>query len=303
MAGKVCGIFDGGEDRACIGSVMSEFIRESRAYAALQVFCRSLLDADWEQSGGPLRLSGDLKLADLADVEMFDDARIFLTVLAEEDGAPATATGNLNRAFVRLMFDRLKLPEDYRESTLRVCKVINEGDVWPLHIVRAVSECAGLVYRRKKRFRVTKAGRMLLADEQAGALFRKLFIAYLQKFDLRYEFRFRDVPGIQQTMAIILWRLDAVARDWTPVRGLAPKVLLPAVLDQLHQAATYPYDTEEWILAGYVLRPLSRLGLIERRVAGEDSHVTEDDSIRITALWRRFICFPALFTNMRGFDN
>src|SRR6266513_3927816 len=77
---------------------------------------------------------------------------IFLAALAEKDGAPATATGNLTRIFVSQMFDHLKLTQLPRDSIRRFCKVVNEQDVRALHLVRVISECAKLVARRKKRF-------------------------------------------------------------------------------------------------------------------------------------------------------
>ena len=131
----------------------------------------------------------------------------------------------------------------------------------------------------------------MLSDGQAGALYRTLFLAYFRRFDLRYDFYFRDVPGIQATMPVILWRLGTMADDWTPVCGLAPEILLPHVLDQMHEVMRCEFDTEEWILAGYVLDPLVDLGLMETKKQGEWSGVTEKDQIRITALWRKFIGF------------
>jgi len=219
------------------------------------------------------------------------NARLFLAALAEQDGAPTTATGNLSRVFAGVMLDRLRLARPYRDSVRSVCKVINEQDVWPLHLVRVVCECAGLVARRKKRMRLTRAGQALLPDGQAGALFRTLFLAYFRRFDLHYDFNLRDVRGIQETMAVILWRLDTVAGDWKPVRGLAPEILLPGVLNQLHQAMVSQHDREEWILAGYVLDPLLDLGLIERKQSSEWPNMTEKDVIRVSALWRKFIRF------------
>jgi hypothetical protein len=59
----------------------------------------------------------------------------------------------------------------------------------------------------------------------------------------------------------------------------------------MHAAMIYPHDTEEWILAGYVLDPLFDFGLIERKKSGEWPSVTEEDEIRITPLWRKFIGF------------
>ena len=246
---------------------MIQFAPEPHGREAFDAFWRSLLLADWERPDGTLRLNPEVLLSDLAEADFFINARLFLTALDEQDGAPTTATGNLSRVFVGAMFGRIKLAQPSRDSIRSVCKVINEHDFWPLHLVRIICECAGLVARRKKRIRITRVGRSFLPDDQAGALFRALFLAYFRRFDLRYDFHLRDVPGIQQTIAVILWRLDTVARDWKPVRGLAPEILLPGVLNQLREAMVSQYDKEEWILAGYVLDPLLDLGLIEERRA------------------------------------
>ncbi len=99
------------------------------------------------------------------------------------------------------------------------------------------------------------------------------------------------MPGIQATIAASFWRLDLVARDWTPVLGLAPLILLPLVRLQMHAAMLSEYDTEESILIGYLLDPLMDLGLIETKGHGEWPRVTNKDEIRVTALWRKFIRF------------
>ena len=270
---------------------MIQFAPEPSGRAAFEAFLRLLLEADWQDPQSPLRLNSQLALADLASATFFQNTRLLLSALAESNGTAATATGNLNRVFVRQMFDRIIMPKPSRESTLAVCKVINEPDVWPLHLARIVGECAGLISRRNKRIQLTRSGRELLPDDQAGILFRKLFLAYFRKFDLHYDFHLRDVPGIQQTMAVIVWRLDTVARDWVPVRGLAPELLLPGVLTQLRQAMLSHYDAEDLILAGYVLEPLWDFGLLERRKASEWPSITDKDHIRVTPLWRKLISF------------
>jgi hypothetical protein len=270
---------------------MIQFSPEPGSPEAFDAFAFSLLRADWESAAGPMRFSPSLTLSDLADAAFFQNTRLFLAALAAEHGTPTTATGNLTRAFVGSLFDRLILSKISRESIRHVCKVVNEQDLWPLHLARVVAECAGLVARRNKRFQLTKAGRELLPDDQAGALYRRLFLAYFRRFNLQYSFNLRDVPLIQGSMAVILWRLDSVARDWTPVSGLDRQILLRQVYEQLHAAMVSPYDKEEWILDGYVFRPLLDLGLIERKSPSEWPGVTEKDEIRTSALWRKFIHF------------
>ncbi len=271
---------------------MIQFAPEPGTPQAVDAFIRTLLAAEWEGLDGPMRFSPSLALSDLADAPFFKNTRLLLAALAAEQGTPATATGNLTRAFVGRLLDRLALSQPSRESIRRVCKVVNELDLWPLHLARVVAECAGLVVRRNKRFQLTRAGKELLPDDQAGVLYRRVFLAYFRKFDLHYDFNLRDVPLIQHSMAVILWRLDTVARDRVPVRGLARQVLLRQVFAQLH-AAMFPggCDTEEWILAGYVLNPLLDLGLIDRMPRSEWPAVTERDTIRLSALWRKFIRF------------
>jgi hypothetical protein len=270
---------------------MIQLAPEPGGREAFDAFLGSLLVADWESPTGPMAFSPNLALIDLADATFFQNTRLLLAALAAKQGTPATATGNLTRAFVGSLFDRVILSAANRDSIRHVCKVVNEHDVWPLHLARVVAECARLVARRNKRFQLTRAGKELLPDDQAGALYRRLFLAYFRKFDLHYDFHLRDVPGIQQTLAVILWRLDSVAGDWTPVCGLASQILLPGVFKELHAAMVSPYDKEEWILGGYVLEPLFDIGLLERKRRSEWTLVTKDDEIRTTALWRKFIHF------------
>lgn len=271
-------------------SAVIQFAPEPGNREAFDRFLRSLFAADWDSADGPLRFSPDLTLSDLADADFLQNARLLLAALDEAGGTPATATGNLNRAFVRQMVDRLVLPGNWRETIFPFFKVLNEPDVWVLHICRIVVELAGLAARRQKRFQLTRAGRDLLPDSQAGPLYRKLFLAHFRRFHLHYIFPLRDVPGFQRTLAVILWRLDTIARGWTPVGGLGDEILLPGVLNELHAAMVSPYDNEEWILGGYVLDPLVAFGLLERRSPGVWPF-TEKDQVRTTPLWRKFIHF------------
>jgi hypothetical protein len=257
----------------------------------LEAYLRLLCEARWQDDGGPLRLNRKLSSDDLQNASFFQNTRQLLLALREQECTAATATGNLTRAFVKHMLDRVALSPLQRKNIMEVNKVINEQDFWTLHLSRVVSELAGLIARRSKRFELTRRGAALLADDRAGELYHTLFIAYFRKFDLRYDFNLRDVPGIQQSMATILWRLDDMLEDWRPVQGLAPQVLLPRVLQQLHEAMVSEYDKEEWILSGYVLNPLQGFGLIEGRSKSEWASIMGKDSIRITPLWKKFISF------------
>jgi hypothetical protein len=257
----------------------------------LEQYCRNLCEADWNDPMGPLRLNRELSCEDLRDAEFFQNTRQFLLALQEQDGTAATATGNLNRAFVKHMFDRVTLSPQNRRDILRYNKVLNEHDLWVLHLSRIMSGLAGLTVRRSKRFKLTKRGTALLPEDRAGELYHTLFVAYFREFDLQYNFNWRDVPGIQQSMAVNLWRIDEVLENWQPAQGLPPKILLPRVHQQLRKAMVSEYDKEEWIFSGYVLEPLLSFGLIERQARSEWPRISEEDSVRLTPLWNKFISF------------
>ena len=148
---------------------MIDLAREFGVPHPFDAFARRLLQADWESTLSPMRFSASLTLSDLVDAALVHDTRVLMAGLATEQGLPVTATGNLTRALVGRLSDRLTLSAGSRESIRTVCKVVNELDVWPLHLARVVAECAGLLARRNKQFQLTKAGRELLPDEQAGA--------------------------------------------------------------------------------------------------------------------------------------
>jgi hypothetical protein len=95
-----------------------------------------------------LRLNRGLSSADLQNSRFFHNTRQFLLALQEQEGTGATATGNLNRVFVRHMLDCVALSPLQRQTILEMNKVINEQDLWVLHLGRVVSETAGLVARR-----------------------------------------------------------------------------------------------------------------------------------------------------------
>ena len=78
-------------------------------------------------------------------------------------------------------------------------KVINEEDVFPLHIIKNVCQIGKLISRRNKRFTVPKKSQLLLEDEKAGELYFHLFAIYFRRFDLSYCDGFPKLENIQGT--------------------------------------------------------------------------------------------------------
>jgi len=261
--------------------------------ADVDAFIAQLLKADWNAPNSPIQLANDLSLDDVKQVLFFDQVRQFLRLMDENRGAPLTATGNLNRAYVAQMIEKMDWLRRYVEPLKRggLFKVFDEGDVMPLGVIHGVCEYGKLIGKRKNRAFVTTKGRELCDDTQADRLYRLLFLTLFRDFGLDYISGYRETPLVQRTLAVILWRLQMVARDWIAADRLPLEVFLTRVLEQARAVSTMS-DMETTILRHEVLEPLVWFGLLE-------SDQTEDEWYRLraqprfrkTPLFDRFLTF------------
>jgi len=232
--------------------------------AQINAFIRCLIMADWNAPDSAIQLANDLALDDVKHVLFFHQARQFLRLMEENQGAPLTATGNLKRAYVAQMIEKMDWLRREVAPLLEsgISKVINENDVLPLSVIHGVCEYGKLICKRRNRASVAPRGLELLADAQAGRLYRHLFITLFRNFDLSYLSSFRETPLVQDSIAVILWRLQMVAEDWLPLSQLPEEVFLTPVRDQVRAASSWP-EVETTVLWGRVVRPLLWFGLLE----------------------------------------
>jgi len=108
-----------------------------------------LLKSDWDDDHGLLRFDKTLKLKDLQQAPIFCRARTLLGEVVNSGGVKATVAGNLNRKFVGLMLNRMTWPNGYIEHLNKMNKVINEQDVFPLHIIRIILDLSGLLVLKR----------------------------------------------------------------------------------------------------------------------------------------------------------
>ncbi|MEW6237057.1 MAG: hypothetical protein AB1656_16860 [Candidatus Omnitrophota bacterium] len=249
-----------------------------------------LIHADWDSPDGPIRFNDDLRLEDLQDAPIFQDARLLLSAIQEEGGnVKATSSGNLNRQFVSQMLERLDLPPEFLDDLHRYNKVINERDVFPLHIPRLLLTFSGILRKSKSIFNITHKGKKYLADDQAGKLYLKLFIAHFHKFNLAYRDRLAPNEPLQHTIAYSLWRIPQEAKDWIDTDELAPKIVLPIVRE--HAPVYEFFDHFYSQISSRILYSLKDFGLLERReIPTDDKNIFTYD-VRMTPLYDKFIHF------------
>jgi hypothetical protein len=117
--------------------------------------------------------------------------------------------------------------------------------------------------------------------------------------DLCYLVQVREIPEIQATLAIILWRLEQVAENWRAVKGMAAQILPPRVMTKMVSEQHGDSDTPDFFVSAYMLCPLHDFGLLERRRESE-WRLGEKDTVRVTPLFRRFIRFAELPSPMNN---
>lgn len=245
----------------------------------------SLFSGDWETSGA-LRLPS-LPAVDVADAPILKDARVVLETLAEQP-LSATATGNLNRAAVRLLLDRGATQDPWLDDLRAKNRAINELEAFPLHLVRITCELGHLLRRARGAFRITRRGRELVAGDRAGELFRTLFITYHRDLNHEYVSRGWPNPALQQTVAFCFHQLGRLARDWVTPEAIAADAVLPAAHPRQDPGG---FDELAIQFSARVVHPLVRFGLLERRPLPGRASELGDHEIRKTPVFDRFLRF------------
>ena len=217
-----------------------------------------LLHCKWSEEEAPIRLNDSLPLEELEGSELFSNARIYLLGLDRWKEVRATGAGNLPRKFVKEMSEAFQLDDLYRDMLHCVNKVLNEGDFFPLHLVRVLCDLAGLAVKRKQRFRITQKGRALVEEEQSGPLFARLFDIHFRKFNLAYRFHFGpDAPSLQVSVPYTLYRISRLSEGPYELSRLAPDLVIPAVRNDCGE------EELTSLLRWRVLEPLRSFGLLE----------------------------------------
>ncbi len=256
-----------------------------------------LIEADWEAPESAIQLDESVSMEELQPSRTLQHARLVLEMLGERGTVKATPKGKLPRTFVTDFRQRAAaLPGASRERMdewLDKRQVINEDDVWPLHIVRILLELCSLVKRRKGLFSRTRRGEQLMQDAMAGRLFATLFRTHFRRFNLGYLDRADAVPGFQQTVGYTLYRFGRVGGEWIAPSLALHTLLLPAVMEA---APVRPYgNVFDFVVVTRFLRPLVRFGLAEeRKLPRRPEEIIERSEFRKTPLFDRVLRFDGV---------
>jgi hypothetical protein len=279
------------ELKQVVGSIVEKYNRRpQKEFGGLSpVQISWLVHSDWVSPDSAIHLSPNLTLGELKGARILVNARLFLTRALEEGGIKATATGNLTRKFVEGMLDRMALQDGHAESVCAVNKVINEEDLFPLHVLRILLVLAGLVRRTKGVFRVSKKGEELLPEAKAGELYALLFFTKFRKFNLAYMSWGPEHGGIQESVAFALYQLSRRASTWQDAEALAEKLLLPTVIERL-EPPDYPGRVLS-LCESRIFAPLEEFGLLERMDLSSEKKWRRPYEVRKTELFNRFLKF------------
>ncbi len=250
-----------------------------------------LIHFSWDSCEFPIRFSKKLYLFDLQKSLFFKNTRIFLTALMQlQEQKNATVKGNLSRKTVQILLDQFEFEPGKRGNITRENKVLNEMDVWPIHIVKIICEMAGFIKKRSGKFYVVKKHQKLVAEENAGELYCRLFHTYFRKFNLSYGDRLPSAECIQSTIAYTFYRIGKIADHPVNMDNIESKIFLPAVCSEIYDENASPYFRMEWLIRARVIHPLEQFGLI-KCYTHKYKGLTEIEKIQKTDLFDKFMTF------------
>jgi hypothetical protein len=238
---------------------------------------------------GPCRVQEDLPFAALADTTVLPNARLFLMAL-DGGGTRLTARGNLSRKFVEILLDCLQWQGCAAADIRAVCNPVNEQDFTPAMYLHAVFRLAGLVRSEKGLLRLTKKGRTLLPEEEAGRLQALLFRTTFARYNPAYLDRFNMPEVFAPQISLILYLIGQFCTDWRSADALMRSVAVPT--KELTEPK-YP-DLPVVAFETRVLRYLCWFGLMEKAQPTANDDWRQPRLYRKTALYDRMLRFGDL---------
>lgn len=250
-----------------------------------------LIYGDWDSPDNAIALNREIPFAELQEARFLMNTRVLLNALQQPDGTKATPAGNLNRKFIGEMLDAMEWPVDYLKDLWQYNKVVNEEDVWPLHINRVVAQQAGLIRKTRGAFLLTKKGRDLCGESRAGELFALLFHSFFRKFNMAYLDRAPECPFIQETIGYSLHAFHQHASQWQAIEALVPRLYLQAVSRQI-PVSSYGLEFDVFLARTRIIEPLENFGLIQCQYSKEKPVFhPEITRVRKSPLYDQFLRF------------
>jgi hypothetical protein len=247
-----------------------------------------LLSQNWEEEG-MLQLNSRLSFDEVNRSFFFNGAREFLKEIQQQGYFELTPQKNLRRKQINDLVERINWPETYIEKIKQVKKVLNEDDVWLLHVIRVLLDLSGLIRMHKGVLKPVQKRADLSGKTHAGKLYRHLFIHYFRSMNISYLSAGREYSLVQQCVPYTLFRLQQIADDWGSVDNLTREVLLGGVYEDLANNA-HIYEKPADKFDQLILEPLEYFGLMESRHSKKpDYPFDRPDQFRKTGLFDRFI--------------
>jgi len=163
---------------------------------------------------------------------ILDVVTLLLTRLGEK-GHKATANGNLPRQFCREVL-KAYFGDEYAE-VYKYGEPQKETDASRLHRARLLCVIGRLLALSKSRWRVTKKGSKLLAEESPIDLYVFLLEVFVKKYNWAYGGRVGEFPILQAAAGFIARLLSRHGDQWRDVHWYAERIMtaFPQMLDEV----------------------------------------------------------------------
>lgn len=259
---------------------------------------QDLFRRGWWESGGPIKLSSDIKQAEASAVPIVNNLSLMLRSIVNRSnrkGLKATSTGKLPRSVVNDVIPFLADTENHDNFHIKSGrKSFDEDDVYCLFIQRNIAESAGLLELRDNHWQVTAKGMGMIEPASASTLLVTVFSSMFHDFNLAFIDSYGAEPFMQGTIPYSLWQIAnlPVGSEYT-VSELAELVVHPEYLRQRANPAfqgakmTFAHG----VAASRLFRPLCWAGWLTP-IFGKS--IFDIERFRITAMPKQIFRTPDL---------
>lgn len=209
----------------------------------------------------------NLTKQDVENIPVMVQTVYFLEKIKEQEPLKATKNGNMPRKFVQDLF--FSVYNKYEELNFKPNK---EADYPLIQAHKHILKMAGIIKKYKNTYCLTKKGRGIIESKDYNALYKLLFLNYIQKFNWGFLDRYNEFSIIQASWIFNLYILKKKAAQFTE-KNILGKIYLKAFPDVVREATISFFSPEKEVIGCFALRFLQcfciSFGLLEEKKQGE----------------------------------
>jgi hypothetical protein len=232
----------------------------------------------YDPGKSPITFKEDVAPGLIENIGLYRDGVAFLGLLKAQQPLKLTQKGNLPVASCRKLVEMNVVGSE--ADWFATGRARREQDCHRVHLINILCQMAGLTRKVRGNLRLTKHADSYLVGNRSLEIYKRLFLAYVTRFNWGYEDLYPEAGSIQAGSGFSIYLVSKYGDEPAEIGLYADKfaAAFPFVIDRF-PGNSFQSPQEQFVRCYYLRtfeRFLCRFGLVDARVdeTGEDGAAT-----------------------------